>query len=77
MLPVFDVIFGTPWKLEKDKFPAIGLDTGEKAIGFLEGIIWPVRHKLPVQRLEPIGVTGGTKYCPVDIRNLFTILTLF
>jgi len=43
MLPLFDVIFGTVWKPGKDEFPATGL-AGEKATGFLDGLIWPVRH---------------------------------
>jgi sterol desaturase/sphingolipid hydroxylase (fatty acid hydroxylase superfamily) len=43
MLPLFDVIFGTAWKPGKDEFPKTGL-AGEKATGFLDGIIWPVRH---------------------------------
>ena len=47
MLPVFDVIFGTAWKPGKDEFPKTGLDSGEKATGFLDGIIWPIRHGLP------------------------------
>src|SRR5215469_13766934 len=46
MLPLFDVIFGTAWKPGKDEFPKTGL-AGEKATGYLDGIIWPVRHKLP------------------------------
>jgi sterol desaturase/sphingolipid hydroxylase (fatty acid hydroxylase superfamily) len=45
MLPLFDVIFGTAWKPGKDEFPKTGL-AGEKATGFLDGIIWPVRHRL-------------------------------
>jgi sterol desaturase/sphingolipid hydroxylase (fatty acid hydroxylase superfamily) len=53
MLPVFDVIFGTAWKPGKDEFPKTGLDSGEKATGFLDGIIWPVRHILSwVRRLS-------------------------
>jgi sterol desaturase/sphingolipid hydroxylase (fatty acid hydroxylase superfamily) len=43
LLPVFDVIFGTAWKPGKDEFPATGL-TGEKATGFVDAIIWPIRH---------------------------------
>jgi sterol desaturase/sphingolipid hydroxylase (fatty acid hydroxylase superfamily) len=46
MLPVFDVIFGTAWKPGKDEFPKTGLDSGETATGFLDGIIWPIRHRL-------------------------------
>jgi sterol desaturase/sphingolipid hydroxylase (fatty acid hydroxylase superfamily) len=45
MLPLFDVIFGTAWKPGEDEFPKTGL-AGEKAIGFVDGIIWPVRHRL-------------------------------
>jgi sterol desaturase/sphingolipid hydroxylase (fatty acid hydroxylase superfamily) len=45
MLPIFDMIFGTAWKPGKDEFPMTGL-AGEKATGFLDGIIWPVRHRL-------------------------------
>jgi sterol desaturase/sphingolipid hydroxylase (fatty acid hydroxylase superfamily) len=47
LLPLLDVIFGTAWKPGKDEFPTTGLDTGEKPTGFLDGIIWPIRHKLP------------------------------
>jgi sterol desaturase/sphingolipid hydroxylase (fatty acid hydroxylase superfamily) len=39
MLPVFDVIFGTAWKPEKDEFPMTGLVPREKATDFLDGII--------------------------------------
>jgi sterol desaturase/sphingolipid hydroxylase (fatty acid hydroxylase superfamily) len=45
MLPLFDVIFGTAWRPGKDEFPRTGL-AGEKATGFLDGMIWPVRHRL-------------------------------
>jgi sterol desaturase/sphingolipid hydroxylase (fatty acid hydroxylase superfamily) len=50
MLPLFDVIFGTAWKPGKDEFPATGLVSRETATGFLDGIIWPVRHKLLVRK---------------------------
>jgi sterol desaturase/sphingolipid hydroxylase (fatty acid hydroxylase superfamily) len=46
LLPLFDVIFGTAWKPEKDEFPATGLGSREKPAGILDGIIWPVRHRL-------------------------------
>jgi sterol desaturase/sphingolipid hydroxylase (fatty acid hydroxylase superfamily) len=52
MLPLFDVIFGTAWKPGKDEFPATGLVPRETASGFREGIIWPIRHKLPIQKLD-------------------------
>jgi sterol desaturase/sphingolipid hydroxylase (fatty acid hydroxylase superfamily) len=45
LLPLFDVIFGTAWKPGEDEFPMTGL-AGEKATGFLDGIIWPIRHRL-------------------------------
>jgi sterol desaturase/sphingolipid hydroxylase (fatty acid hydroxylase superfamily) len=45
LLPLFDVIFGTAWWPGKDEFPMTGL-AGEKATGFLDGIIWPVRQRL-------------------------------
>lgn len=44
MLPIFDVIFGTAWKPGKDEFPKTGLVPPKKAMGFLDGLIWPVRH---------------------------------
>jgi sterol desaturase/sphingolipid hydroxylase (fatty acid hydroxylase superfamily) len=46
MLPLLDVIFGTAWRPEKDEFPRTGLDTRERPAGFIDGIIWPVRHRL-------------------------------
>jgi sterol desaturase/sphingolipid hydroxylase (fatty acid hydroxylase superfamily) len=45
LLPLFDVIFGTAWKPGKDEFPATGL-AGVRASGFLDGLIWPIRHWL-------------------------------
>jgi sterol desaturase/sphingolipid hydroxylase (fatty acid hydroxylase superfamily) len=46
MLPLFDVIFGTAWKPRKGEFPMTGLVPRETATGFLDGFIWPVRHRL-------------------------------
>jgi sterol desaturase/sphingolipid hydroxylase (fatty acid hydroxylase superfamily) len=46
LLPLVDVIFGTAWKPGKDEFPMTGLDSREKPAGILDGIIWPVRHRL-------------------------------
>jgi len=54
LLPLFDVIFGTAWKPGKDEFPMTGLVPREKATGLLDGIIWPIRHGLPVQRLNQL-----------------------
>jgi hypothetical protein len=48
------VIFGTAWKPGKDEFPMTGLVPREKATGLLDGIIWPIRHGLPVQRLNQL-----------------------
>jgi sterol desaturase/sphingolipid hydroxylase (fatty acid hydroxylase superfamily) len=45
LLPLFDVIFGTALKPGKDEFPKTGL-VDQKARGFLDGIIWPIRHRL-------------------------------
>jgi sterol desaturase/sphingolipid hydroxylase (fatty acid hydroxylase superfamily) len=59
MLPLFDVIFGTVWKPGKDEFPMTGL-AGEKATGFLDGIIWPVRHRLLWVRRRSSGPTLAT-----------------
>ena len=62
MLPFFDVMFGTAWKPGKDEFPMTGL-AGEKASGFLDGIIWPVRHRLSWARLSgPSAATGTRSY---------------
>jgi sterol desaturase/sphingolipid hydroxylase (fatty acid hydroxylase superfamily) len=52
MLPLFDVIFGTAWNPGKDEFPATGLTPRETATRFLDGIIWPVRRLIPVQKLS-------------------------
>jgi len=52
MLPLFDVIFGTAWKPGEDEFPKTGLGSGERATGILDGLIWPIRHRLP-RRLLP------------------------
>lgn len=46
MLPLFDVIFGTAWKPGKGEFPQTGLVPSERATGFLDGLIWPVRDRL-------------------------------
>jgi sterol desaturase/sphingolipid hydroxylase (fatty acid hydroxylase superfamily) len=56
MFPLFDVIFGTAWKPGKDEFPSTGLVPSEKVTGFLDGIIWPVRHRLPVRNARFISV---------------------
>jgi sterol desaturase/sphingolipid hydroxylase (fatty acid hydroxylase superfamily) len=60
LLPIFDVIFGTVWKPGKDEFPETGL-AGEKATGFVDGMIWPVRHRLGWARLSGASVTTGSR----------------
>ena len=47
MLPLIDVIFGTAWKPGQDEFPRTGV-SGEKATGVLDGLMWPLRHRIPV-----------------------------
>jgi sterol desaturase/sphingolipid hydroxylase (fatty acid hydroxylase superfamily) len=59
MFPLFDVLFGTAWKPGKDEFPMTGLVPRETATSFLDGIIWPVRRKLPVQRLSQLLLQVG------------------
>jgi sterol desaturase/sphingolipid hydroxylase (fatty acid hydroxylase superfamily) len=59
MLPLFDVIFGTAWKPGKNEFPMTGLVPHERATGVLDGIIWPVRHRLPVQRMKRLLLQTG------------------
>ena len=49
LLPLYDVIFGTAWKPGKDEFPMTGL-APERANGFHDGIIWPIRHRLSRNR---------------------------
>lgn len=61
MLPLFDVIFGTAWKPGKDEFPSTGL-AGERATGFLDGIMWPVRHRLAWRMANPSVATGDRSY---------------
>lgn len=77
MLALFDVIFGTAWKPRKDEFPKTGLVPREKATGCLDWIIWSVRHKLPVQRLNQFFVTDKKKYRPSDTGHLRTLLIFF
>jgi sterol desaturase/sphingolipid hydroxylase (fatty acid hydroxylase superfamily) len=62
LLPLFDVIFGTAWKPGKDEFPKTGLDSREKATGILDGIIWPVRHRLSWRSSGPSVATDTRIY---------------
>lgn len=50
MLPIFDVLFGSAWTPQRDEFPKTGLIPRETATGFIDGLIWPIRHKIPVLR---------------------------
>lgn len=45
LLPLFDIVFGTVWRPERDEFPATGLAPREKTIA-LDGLIWPIRHRI-------------------------------
>jgi sterol desaturase/sphingolipid hydroxylase (fatty acid hydroxylase superfamily) len=47
MFPIFDVIFGTAWKPGNDEFPRTGLIPRERATGFIDGLIWPLRNIVP------------------------------
>ncbi len=46
LFPVWDVIFGTVWRPKPEEFPATGLAGGEVPAGFVDLIVWPVRHRL-------------------------------
>jgi len=59
MFPLFDVIFGTAWNPGKEEFPKTGLGSGERPTGFLDGIVWPIRHLVrrptaPARGLQPL-----------------------
>jgi hypothetical protein len=60
----------------KDELPTTGL-AGEKATDYLDGIIWPVRHKLPGQRLNQFLSQVRKKYRSSDTGQLLTLLTVF
>ena len=51
LFPVFDVIFRTYHRPEKDEYPASGLENGEAPSGLLEAIAWPFRRYL---RTRPV-----------------------
>jgi sterol desaturase/sphingolipid hydroxylase (fatty acid hydroxylase superfamily) len=46
VFPIWDIVCGTVWKPAKDEFPATGLTPGQQPVGFLDGVIWPIRHLL-------------------------------
>jgi len=43
--PLWDVIFGTVWRPKPDEFPATGATSGDVPAGFVDLIVWPVRHR--------------------------------
>ena len=45
LFPLWDVIFGTVWRPKPDEFPATGLVGGDVPAGFVDLIVWPVRHR--------------------------------
>jgi sterol desaturase/sphingolipid hydroxylase (fatty acid hydroxylase superfamily) len=51
LFPVYDVIFGTYHRPEKDEYPASGLENGESPSGLLEVIAWPIRRYLRPRRV--------------------------
>jgi sterol desaturase/sphingolipid hydroxylase (fatty acid hydroxylase superfamily) len=55
LFPVYDVIFGTYHRPEKDEYPASGLENGEAPSGLLEVIAWPLRRYL---RTRPVADTS-------------------
>jgi sterol desaturase/sphingolipid hydroxylase (fatty acid hydroxylase superfamily) len=55
LLPVFDVIFGTAWKPGKNEFPKTGLVSRERATGFTDGLIWPLRKVMPLVTYRAAG----------------------
>jgi sterol desaturase/sphingolipid hydroxylase (fatty acid hydroxylase superfamily) len=46
LLPLLDLMFGTAHFPARDEFPSTGLDTGETASGWVDGLIWPFRRYL-------------------------------
>jgi sterol desaturase/sphingolipid hydroxylase (fatty acid hydroxylase superfamily) len=45
LLPVWDVLFGTVWRLSPDEWPATGLTSLDRPRGVIDGLIWPVRSR--------------------------------
>jgi sterol desaturase/sphingolipid hydroxylase (fatty acid hydroxylase superfamily) len=43
LLPLLDLIFGTARLPARGEFPSTGLGTGEAALGWRDGLIWPLR----------------------------------
>jgi hypothetical protein len=46
LFPLWDMIFGTVWRPKPDEFPATGLVSGDVPVGFVDLIVWPVRHRV-------------------------------
>jgi len=38
------VIFGTAWRPKPHEFPTTGLMSGEVPAGFVDLLVWPMRH---------------------------------
>jgi len=70
LLPLLDLIFGTAHLPAPDEFPPTGLGVGEKASGWLDGLIWPFRRYLRwhVSGVMQFAVTrgAGRTLAPVD-----------
>jgi sterol desaturase/sphingolipid hydroxylase (fatty acid hydroxylase superfamily) len=45
LFPLWDVIFGTAWRPKPHEFPTTGLMSGEVPAGFVDLLVWPVRHR--------------------------------
>jgi len=45
LFPFWDVIFGTVWRPKRDEFPATGLAGGDVPAGFVDLLVWPMRHR--------------------------------
>jgi len=45
LFPLWDVIFGTAWRPKPHEFPTTGLLSGEVPAGFVDLLVWPVRHR--------------------------------
>jgi sterol desaturase/sphingolipid hydroxylase (fatty acid hydroxylase superfamily) len=53
MLPLWDIIFGTAYKPDKDEFTLVtGLPEGDKPKNIWESIIWPLRNVTIFKRAQ-------------------------
>ena len=44
LFPVFDLLFGTCRRPQRDEYPPVGLAGGEAPSGLFDAVIWPLRH---------------------------------